>query len=156
MSWPKGKPRSIETKLKMSLSMKGKKRSPETCRKISQSMMGHGFSLETRTKMSASRTGLIPGAKTRKKMSQSHLGEKNHLWKGGQYVDRDGYQMILAGRSYVREHRVIMANVIGRDLKTDEVVHHLNGKRRDNRIGNLALCNNEGTHRLVHAGLVLL
>jgi len=38
---------------------------------------------------------------------------------------------------YVYEHRVIAEQIIGRDLKKDEVVHHINGKRWDNRPENL-------------------
>lgn len=40
---------------------------------------------------------------------------------------------------YVYEHRLIMESIIGRHLKEDEHVHHINGKRWDNRPGNLQL-----------------
>lgn len=38
---------------------------------------------------------------------------------------------------YVYEHRVIAEQVIGRRLEKDEIVHHKNGKRWDNRPENL-------------------
>ena len=38
---------------------------------------------------------------------------------------------------YVMEHRVVMEMNIGRYLNRDEIVHHLNDKRYDNRIDNL-------------------
>jgi hypothetical protein len=47
------------------------------------------------------------------------------------------------------EHRLVMENKLNRVLDPEEVVHHLNGNKSDNRVENLEVCS-RGDHTRSH------
>ncbi len=59
------------------------------------------------------------------------------------HPDRDGYlvaKTTLWGRPMrISKHRWVMSHALGRYLLPDEIVHHINGNRTDNRLANLEL-----------------
>lgn len=81
-------------------------------------------------------------------------------WQGGRQIDKHGYVLLWVeghphtkGRpgkaranGYVREHRLVMEQHLGRYLKPGEVVHHINGDKQDNRIENLHLFSSNAEH----------
>jgi len=82
---------------------------------------------------------------------------KNWKWKGGKYTNSAGYVLVLKpdhhradSKGYVREHILIAERVLGRILKPNEVVHHINEIPNDNRNSNLIICENENYHRTLH------
>lgn len=66
--------------------------------------------------------------------------EKHPGWKGGMYINSDGYILRYMGKGFYKmEHRLVIEASLSRPLKEDEVVHHKNGVRSDNRLKNLEL-----------------
>lgn len=104
----------------------------------------------------------------RQRMIESVSGPKNPAWKGGvTYFRKHGnyppikyircpaeYLPMARKDGYVMEHRLLVAQAIGRCLLRSEVVHHINHDATDNRIENLELfASNQDHKRYEHHGL---
>jgi len=83
------------------------------------------------------------------------LREKSSRWQGGFKIE-NGYKLLLVKdhpaateRGYVYAHRYLMEKKLGRYLKTDEVVHHKNMNKLDNRLRNLIILS-PAEHMRIH------
>ena len=84
-------------------------------------------------------------------------GPKNPNWKGGRTIASNGYVLIkMAGhhladvRGYAYEHRIVAETKIGRRLRSGEQVHHLNGRKTDNRPENIEVVASRAAHAIQH------
>lgn len=79
-------------------------------------------------------------------MGLSRFGSENPNWKGGRVRLVNGRVAVycpghplatLHKRTYALRYRLVAAAMLGRSLRADEVVHHLNGDPTDDRPENL-------------------
>ena len=86
-------------------------------------------------------------------------GRGNYNWKGGTrkttggYIEtkvfpNDFFHPMANKANYVREHRLVMAQHLGRCLQPWEIVHHKDKNRTNNRIENLKIVSDIGHNQI--------
>ncbi len=68
-----------------------------------------------------------------------YSGDNHPNWIGGSIEHATGYIKDYVDKKYTARHRIFMEELVGRKLSEDEVVHHKNGNKHDNRIENLEI-----------------
>lgn len=82
--------------------------------------------------------------------------ENSHQWKGGKYItmgyfySRKPDHPRAMKNGYVKRANLVMEQKLGRYLTKDEVVHHINGNKSDDRIENLMFFPNRSEHSKYH------
>lgn len=116
-------------------------------------MRGRKLSDEHRAIISAAHIGKSLSEETKKKISDSH--KKGGI--GAKKLRCDGYVGIYfpdhpksSKDGYIMEHILVMESLIGRHLCDNEVVHHINKQKTDNRKENLVLMT-KSEHMSLHS-----
>lgn len=128
---------------------------------VSYHITKHGIDVgrNASRRSSKTRSGNIKKA-LKKKYPNGRIGEAAANWRGGRRI-KYGNGLAYIGiyspnhpyktkDGYVMEHRLVMEKKLCRYLAPKEIVHHINGNKRDNRIENLELVSDRGTHTRNH------
>ena len=83
--------------------------------------------------------------------------DENHPRYGNERITVSGYIQVFrpnhpsaTKQGYVMKHRLVCEDHLGRILKPEEVVHHINGNCWDNWLENLKLFENNSSHMKKH------
>lgn len=83
-----------------------------------------------------------------KRISKLNKGSSSKLFKHG--LNDSGYRVLRQDGKKYKEHRIIAENILKRPLSKNEVVHHVNGIKTDNRVENLWIFPSQKDHAEYH------
>lgn len=117
---------------------------------------GWHHSKRAKLKIAKFRKGKHHSVIVREQMSELKVGKNNPKWKGGKIKYHNGWYVLKSDHpfatkaGYIRQSRLIMERIIGRYLKPEEVVHHINEDCFDDRPENLMFFPSKPAHTRFH------
>lgn len=99
-------------------------------------------------------------SETEQRFKMRMSGTKNPNWRGGRSVNAAGYVELrmpehprARANGYVYEHLVVMEAALGRPLRKNEVVHHIDRNPSNNKPENLQVFTSNREHLEIAHGL---
>lgn len=89
-------------------------------------------------------------------LGEYQRGMNNPAWAGGKHLQAGYYVVWIPDhpyadcKGYVYEHRLVMEQIIGRFLRPEEVVHHIDKNKTNNAPDNLMLFKDQSVHIKYH------
>lgn len=131
------------------LSDKTKKFCSKQCHDVAQTTLGTetrtckhcGGEFEFRLAMAKYNAGVYCTRQCEKDYRYTQSLGRTKMTKDGYVVVKMPEHPNAQATGWIMEHRVVMEKSLGRHLEPDENVHHKNGDRSDNSLGNLELWN---------------
>ena len=115
-------------------------------------------------------TNFSNNCKGKKQPKKAKFRDANPAWKGGAtYVHKRGnyigakyvkcpvgFESMQIKTGYVLEHRLFVAQQIGRCLEKTEVVHHIDHNPKNNDLSNLMLFSSQSDHKKFEGGKMFI
>ena len=96
---------------------------------------------------------------TKQKLREANTAERNYHWSGGRKMHSEGYVLVylpghhLANKhGFALEHRVVAEQKYGMNLKTGDIVHHIDGNKTNNDPENIVVLS-RSEHAKIHDNL---
>jgi recombinational DNA repair protein (RecF pathway) len=106
------------------------------------------------------KTKKLIGQKSKEKFTPEYIENIHKKHEGIKRKNNHDYIMVKKyshpnknSGNLIGEHRLKMERHLGRILTKNELIHHINFVRNDNKINNLYLCKNRSHHSQIHANI---
>jgi len=124
-----------------------------TCRGKNTSKEGHRFYGGHHSE----KTKKLIGQKSKEKFTETYLEKIREKHKGMKKRTLNGYILIndyehpnRDSQNNVLEHVLVMTEYLGRALTDKEIIHHIDGNRKNNKLENLYLSPSRSSHMKTH------